>query len=257
MSDQPDASPTGAGRGPRLIRDTTRNLIHSVLLDVWPRHAAIVDFGINTQEHYEALYYPLKHGDFTPEQLDAAMGNGRMLTELVNAAPHNPHKGIVFITSWDELMKEPAGSSGAAELDTGASDKHSLLRRAFDLATEAGYHGFRREYFNDPEAIKEWPDPATRERELRASWHELRDYPAFEQSHAGEDVESLIRYVGMLREEVAKGEASDFYERAQALGRAARSAPADQPTLSEIAKARPAERQATAGITLADSGIEK
>ena len=33
------------------------------MLDVWPRNAAIVDFGIRSQEHYESLYYPLRHGD--------------------------------------------------------------------------------------------------------------------------------------------------------------------------------------------------
>jgi hypothetical protein len=79
-----------------------------VLLDVWPRNAAIVDFGIRSQEHYDALYYPLRHGDITPEQVDAAMGNGRKLTGLVNAAPHNPYKGIEFRTDWDDLRPEPA-----------------------------------------------------------------------------------------------------------------------------------------------------
>src|SRR5262249_962587 len=43
---------------PPPLRDTTRNLIKAVVLDVWPSAAAIVDFGINTQKHLEALYYP-------------------------------------------------------------------------------------------------------------------------------------------------------------------------------------------------------
>jgi hypothetical protein len=93
--------------GVRAIRPATKNLVESVLLDVWPRNAAIVDFGIRSQEHLEALYYPLRHGEITPEQVDAALGNGRKLTELVNAAPHNPHKGIEFRTSWDDLHPEP------------------------------------------------------------------------------------------------------------------------------------------------------
>ena len=93
--------------GTRRIRDTTRSLVKAVVLDVWPSNAAVGDFGIRSQEHYEALYYPLRHGDITPEQVDAALGNGRKLTELVNAAPHNPHKGIEFRTDWDDLRPEP------------------------------------------------------------------------------------------------------------------------------------------------------
>jgi hypothetical protein len=91
----------------RAIRPATKNLVEAVMLDVWPRNAAIVDFGLRSQEHYEALYHPLRHGDITPEQVDGALGNGRKLTELVNAAPHNPHKGIEFRTDWDDLLPEP------------------------------------------------------------------------------------------------------------------------------------------------------
>jgi hypothetical protein len=102
--------------GPRHIRDTTRNLVESVMLDVWPRNAAIVDFGIRSQEHYEALYYPLRNGDITPEQVDAAMGNGQKLSGLVNAAPHNPHKGIEFHTDWDDLRPEPANQEDGSAI---------------------------------------------------------------------------------------------------------------------------------------------
>jgi hypothetical protein len=94
--------------GTRAMRPATENLVESVTFDdVWPRNAAIVDFGIESQEHYEALYYPLRHGDITPGQVDAALGNGRKLTELVNSAPNNPHKGIEFRTYWDDLQVEP------------------------------------------------------------------------------------------------------------------------------------------------------
>jgi hypothetical protein len=103
---QEDTVTQGQGHS-RNLRDTTRNLVEAVLFDVWPRSGAIVDFGLRTQEHYEALYYPLRHGDITPEQVDAALGNGPKLTELVNDAPHNPHKGITFLTDWDSLRSKP------------------------------------------------------------------------------------------------------------------------------------------------------
>jgi hypothetical protein len=85
-------------------RDTTRNLIGSIQLDNWPRIGAIVDFGIDTQQHYESLYYPIRNDEIAPSVLDAAMGHGAKLTELVRHAPSNPHKDVVFHTTWDELL---------------------------------------------------------------------------------------------------------------------------------------------------------
>jgi hypothetical protein len=100
-----------AQAGTQPIRDTTRNLVESLMLDAWPRAGAIVDFGLKSQQHYEALYYPVREGEITPEQLDAALGKGEQLTELVNAAPHNPHQGIEFRTDWDDL-RPSSGQDG-------------------------------------------------------------------------------------------------------------------------------------------------
>jgi hypothetical protein len=133
--------------GTRQIRDTTRNLVEAVMLDVWPRNAAIVDFGIRSQQHYEALYDPLRHGDFTPEQMDAALGNGRKLTELVNAAPHNLRKGIVFHTDWDDLLPElenhghegkQAGLPSPADLAEGEEGKSQQQDRGQTQSQKPG-----------------------------------------------------------------------------------------------------------------------
>jgi hypothetical protein len=102
LFDQAQAHP-----GPRAIRPVTQRLVEAVLFDVWPNHTAIVDFGLDSQAHYEALYYPLRNGDITKEQLDAAVGDGEKLTELARSAPSNPHRGIVFSTNWDEINPRP------------------------------------------------------------------------------------------------------------------------------------------------------
>jgi hypothetical protein len=88
-------------------RDTTRNLVESIWLDVWPRSGAIVDFGLKSQEHYEALYYPVREGEITAEALDAALGKGEKLTALARSARSNPHRDIEFRTDWDFLRPEP------------------------------------------------------------------------------------------------------------------------------------------------------
>jgi hypothetical protein len=92
---------------PSPVRDTTRNLVEAITLDVWPRDGAIVDFGLKSQEHYEALYYPVREGEISPEALDAALGDGEKLTALARSARSNPHKDIAFRTDWDDLRPEP------------------------------------------------------------------------------------------------------------------------------------------------------
>lgn len=88
------------------VRPVTANLVESILLDCWPRPAAVVDFGLVSQAHYEALYYPTRAGEITAEALDAALGDGPALTALVNVAPSNPHRGIVFRTAYDGMATE-------------------------------------------------------------------------------------------------------------------------------------------------------
>jgi hypothetical protein len=85
-------------------RPTTRHLVTSILLDAWPNHAAAVDFGIDTQKQYEALYFPIRQGEITPETLDAALGDGPKLTALAREAASNPHKDVEFHTSWDLIL---------------------------------------------------------------------------------------------------------------------------------------------------------
>ncbi len=111
----PDAKEDAALSREPAIRDTTRDLIVSIWLDAWPRAGAIVDFGLDSQEHYEALYYGVREGEITPEALDAALGNGSMLTALARSSPSNPHRDIAFSTSWDVVLGRtaPDGSGGA------------------------------------------------------------------------------------------------------------------------------------------------
>lgn len=89
------------------IRPLTHELVTAIMLDKLPESPAIVtDFGIESQQHYEALYYPVRAGEITAEQLDEALGNGPKLTELVRRSPSNPHKEITFRTPWEDLTPQ-------------------------------------------------------------------------------------------------------------------------------------------------------
>lgn len=123
-------------------RDTTRNLIEAVAMDAWPRSGAIVDFGIDSQRHYEALYYPIRNEEITPSVLDAAMGYGEKLTELVRDAPSNLHKDIQFHTSWDELLgrQKPADMTA-----TGVKDPRAAFSEILNASPKAARESVDRE----------------------------------------------------------------------------------------------------------------
>lgn len=87
-----------------MAREITTNLIMDIMLDLPPRSPATkVDFGIDSQQHYEALYFPIRGGEINSQSLDEALGDGEALTKLVQSCELNPHKDIVFKTPYDML----------------------------------------------------------------------------------------------------------------------------------------------------------
>lgn len=119
------------------IRSTTRDLIESIKLDSWPRAAAVVDFGLDSQQHYEALYYPIRHREIAPVVLDAAMGHGEKLTELARNAPSNPHRDISFHTSWDDLLGRDKPKDAASERRP-EGNSQSDYQKALEAAADRG-----------------------------------------------------------------------------------------------------------------------
>lgn len=83
------------------IKPATKSLVFSIFLDNWPPPAACVDFGIDSQRHYEALYYPVRDEEISEVELDKVLGNGPEITKLVQSCESNPHKDIVFTTAYD------------------------------------------------------------------------------------------------------------------------------------------------------------
>ena len=92
------------GRRPEeSARPVASKTYFAMEMDLWPDSpAAIADFFLTSQRHYEALYYPISSWEITVEQLDAVLGDAEAITKLVNASPSNPHKGIVF--GWEATM---------------------------------------------------------------------------------------------------------------------------------------------------------
>lgn len=87
------------------VRPVTKRLVESFLMDVLPSSAAVVDFGIDTPNHYRALKAVVFSDDDADEAqseeavdnafrqrliaLDEALGNGAKLNALVRKyAPH-------------------------------------------------------------------------------------------------------------------------------------------------------------------------
>jgi hypothetical protein len=107
------------------VRPVTRSLVTSILVDAWPNHSAIIDFGIDSQRHFEALYYPIREAEIMPKALDAALGDGPKLTALTREAFSNPHKDVEFHTSWDVVLgretPRPEPKMALSELRNGTS----------------------------------------------------------------------------------------------------------------------------------------
>ena len=119
------------------IHPVTQSLIAAYLDDEWPSMAAVVDYGLVSQEHYEAFYYAVREGKVTAAQLDEAMmSGGPALTKLARSLQHNPHKNIVFDTPYDHMQPSEddddilASDEAAAEGSAGSFD---------DLRKELGF----------------------------------------------------------------------------------------------------------------------
>jgi hypothetical protein len=82
-------------------RTVTENVFLSLILDVWPNMAGIVDFGLQSDRHYGALQYAVRNDGVTREELDRVVGDGEAITTLIR--PGNPYWGVTFQTAWDDL----------------------------------------------------------------------------------------------------------------------------------------------------------
>ena len=82
------------------ITEVVEGFYSALMLDIQPTPAARVDFGLdgygntNPQEIYQAYQQAIRSGRVTREQLQAALGNGPALTELIGTPIH---------TVWDSL----------------------------------------------------------------------------------------------------------------------------------------------------------
>jgi hypothetical protein len=87
------------------MKPNTHQLVDCIMLDIMPGLAAMVDFGMDSgTEVFGALQWALKHEQCTPEELDQALGDGPMLTEIVNRGS-NPY-ACTIKTSWDDMSPE-------------------------------------------------------------------------------------------------------------------------------------------------------
>ena len=87
----------------RAARPTACSLFEAIWLDIPANLPASTDFGIETQEHYNAIYYAVRNGDLSLERLDAALGDGKKITALVNSVEGCNPERLKFYTFWDEL----------------------------------------------------------------------------------------------------------------------------------------------------------
>lgn len=82
------------------MQTTAHDLYNSINNDTWPRAAAKADYGLdgcngtNPQQIYTAYQKAIRTGKATLEQLQAALGDGPALTQLIGTTIH---------TVWDQI----------------------------------------------------------------------------------------------------------------------------------------------------------
>lgn len=92
-----------------MVRSITKRLIQSIELDLMPDFTVMVDFGLDRgdpTEKFGALQWAYRRELVTAEELDEALGNGKMLTEIANRehADYGPNPyACVFKTAYDEM----------------------------------------------------------------------------------------------------------------------------------------------------------
>jgi len=89
------------------MNSTAKELVNGIYMDLIPGFAACVDFGIEPSADptrvFGALQAGLKRDQFTKFELEAALGNGKVLTELVNRGDNPYGKGLTIKTQWDNI----------------------------------------------------------------------------------------------------------------------------------------------------------
>jgi hypothetical protein len=93
------------------MRETTRQLLDCIFLDMAPSYAVCTDFGMdksNGMQVFGALQWAIKRDICSSKELDEACGDGEKLTELVNRTHmgvSNPYKTTIS-TAYDDLPPE-------------------------------------------------------------------------------------------------------------------------------------------------------
>jgi hypothetical protein len=115
------------------IRPVTKNLVEHLMLDLPLTPAEVVDFGVDTPDHYRVLQIIVRDAggvgvDLEDEvsyglvllemqriiaELDQALGNSAKLNEMVHSYVPEYADRVKFRTSWDVLL---AGSDTTANM---------------------------------------------------------------------------------------------------------------------------------------------
>lgn len=90
----------------------------------WPSPATIVNYGIDTPAHFEALREAARAG-VTPYEFDRVLGDGKAIEELVRATTSDPALHIPFRTAFDHLYELGQQLPDRAQAADATIDQHA------------------------------------------------------------------------------------------------------------------------------------
>jgi len=86
-----------------MPKPATASLLRSIREGTDLTPACYVDFGLESPRHFQALSDCVWQGLVTEQELDEALGNGKLLTALVSRCPDWKH--LRFWTDYDILFE--------------------------------------------------------------------------------------------------------------------------------------------------------
>lgn len=84
------------------VRSVAEDAYESIAMDMWPRMAAVVDFGIDSPQHLGSLQHAIRSG-VSKYELDMILGDGPEITKTCQQFEDNPYRDVVFVTAWDKM----------------------------------------------------------------------------------------------------------------------------------------------------------
>lgn len=131
----------GEGLDRRFLDNHTMadGLMVALAADGWPAHAQVVEFGIQSSLHYDALQEAARLG-VSAYEFDRVLGDGKAITELVRAVTTDTQLHVEFETPYDRFYGFEGHVSHDRNTTLAKLGRHRQVDESLDVACGSDHH---------------------------------------------------------------------------------------------------------------------